>query len=119
MGEVPPGVLSNRGDHHWTTFFLRRRREGTAKRVPRGWTGEESGCTCKGITCGKREHMNLRDIKYHSCPIDEEDGILLVDMETESVPEMDEDGNYLYYCNEGHTFTVDDEESNYYSSWKR
>ena len=56
--------------------------------------------------------MDLRDIKYHSCPIDEEDGILLVDLETESVPEMDEDGNYLYYCNEGHTFAVDEDDSN-------
>lgn len=63
--------------------------------------------------------MDLRDIKYHSCPIDDEDGILLVDMETESMPEMDEDGNYLYYCNSGHTFSVDEEESDYYSSWKR
>lgn len=63
--------------------------------------------------------MDLRDIKHHTCPIDDNDGILLVDMETESVPEMDEDGNYLYYCHSGHTFSVEEESSNYYPSWKR
>ena len=62
---------------------------------------------------------NLHDIKYHPDPVDGEDGILLVDMEAEALPEMDEDGNYLYYCNSSHTFTVDDEQSNYYSSWRR
>jgi hypothetical protein len=63
--------------------------------------------------------MGLRDIKYHSCPDDDEDGTLLVDFETESLPVMDEDGNYVYYCPEGHTFSVDEETSDYYSSWKR
>jgi hypothetical protein len=72
------------------------------------------------ITSNKREtSMDIRDIKYHSCPIDDEDGILLVDMETESMPEMDEEGNYLYYCNSGHTFSVDEEQTDYYSSWRR
>ena len=63
--------------------------------------------------------MDLRNIKHHPCPLDEDEGTLLVDMETESVPEMDEDGNYLYYCNSGHTFAVDEDESDYYPSWRR
>lgn len=64
--------------------------------------------------------MDLRDIKYQSCPIDDETGTLMVDFETESVPAMDENGNYLYYCESGgHTFSVEEDKSSYYSSWKR
>lgn len=54
--------------------------------------------------------MNLWPFKHETCPIDEEDAILLVDVETESVPLTDEDGNLLYYCLEGeHTFTVENQ----------
>lgn len=52
--------------------------------------------------------MDLWPFKHHTCPMDDEDGVLLVDVETESVPQTDEDGNLLYYCLEGeHTFSVD------------
>ncbi len=48
---------------------------------------------------------------HETCPLDEDDGILLVDVETESVPYTDEDGNPMYYCPEGeHTFTVDQDD---------
>ena len=54
--------------------------------------------------------MNLWPFKHETCPIDEEDAILLVDVETESVPLTDEDGNLLYYCLEGeHTFAVENQ----------
>ena len=39
--------------------------------------------------------------KHETCPIDEDDAILLVDPETESIPYTDEYGNPLYYCIEG------------------
>ena len=43
--------------------------------------------------------------------MDEEDAILLVDVETESVPYTDEDGNPLYYCMEGeHTFSIESDD---------
>lgn len=63
--------------------------------------------------------MDLRDIKHHSCPIDDQDGTLMVDYETESLPAVDEEGNYLYYCDTGHTFSVDKDESSYYPSWRK
>ncbi|GAC1566242.1 MAG: hypothetical protein NVS3B14_07170 [Ktedonobacteraceae bacterium] len=49
--------------------------------------------------------------KHETCPLDDDDAILLVDVETECEPYTDEDGNPLYYCLEGeHTFAggVDD-----------
>jgi len=46
--------------------------------------------------------------KHETCPLDDDDAILLVDAETESVPYTDEDGNPLYYCLEGeHTFSIE------------
>ena len=52
--------------------------------------------------------MDLQEIKYHTCPLDEEEGILLVDIETETVPETDAEGNVQYYCRAcSHTFSVD------------
>jgi len=55
--------------------------------------------------------MNVELIKYHTCPIDEEDGVLLVDAETEMEPSTDGDGNLQYYCMAGHhTFSADDDE---------
>jgi len=54
--------------------------------------------------------MNLHWFKHHTCPEDEEEAMLLVDVETESVPTTDEDGNLLYYCIEGqHIFSVDED----------
>jgi hypothetical protein len=45
---------------------------------------------------------------HETCPLDEDDAILLVDVETESEPYTDEDGNPLYYCLEGeHTFSIE------------
>ncbi len=65
--------------------------------------------------------MNLRDIKHHECPIDEKEGTLLVDFDTESVPVMDENGNYLYYCDNdgGHTFAVEEDRNSYSSRWRK
>ncbi len=52
--------------------------------------------------------MNVEAIKYHTCEEDGDEGILLVDAETESEPTTDEDGSLLYYCPEGqHIFSAD------------
>lgn len=52
--------------------------------------------------------MDLWPFKHHACPDDDEDGVLLVDVDTETIPVTDDDGNPVYYCLEGeHTFTVD------------
>ena len=54
--------------------------------------------------------MDLDEMKYYPCPMDQEEAILLVDAETETVPVTDEDGNLMYYCVEGqHTFYVDED----------
>jgi len=54
--------------------------------------------------------MNLWPFKHETCPIDEQDAILVVDVETESVPLRDEDGNLVYYCLEGeHTFSLENQ----------
>jgi hypothetical protein len=53
--------------------------------------------------------MRLEHIKYHTCPIDQEEGVLLTDLE-EVLPETDEDGHLQYYCLSGqHMFTNDDD----------
>jgi len=44
--------------------------------------------------------------------MDQEDAILLVDVETESIPVTDEDGNLQYYCIEGqHSFYVNEDKA--------
>jgi hypothetical protein len=44
--------------------------------------------------------------------MDQEDAILLVDVETETVPVTDEDGHLQYYCLEGqHTFYIDEDKA--------
>ncbi len=54
--------------------------------------------------------MNLNWFKHHPCPEDEEQATLLVDVETETIPQTDEYGNLLYYCVEGqHVFSVDED----------
>jgi len=55
--------------------------------------------------------MDVERIKYHTCPLDDEEGILLVDAETETDPSTDGDGNLQYYCMSGrHTFSADDDD---------
>lgn len=52
--------------------------------------------------------MNLQLIKHHTCALDKGDGILLVDVETETIPFTDKEGNRLYFCIDGcHMFAVD------------
>ena len=52
--------------------------------------------------------MKIQSFKYHTCSEDDEEGIILVDPETESIPVTDADGNVLYYCTGGnHVFSSD------------
>lgn len=54
--------------------------------------------------------MNLEQIKYSTCPFDDEEGILLTDIE-ESMPQTDAEGSLQYYCKAGrHMFTLDEDE---------
>ena len=54
--------------------------------------------------------MELQSIKYHTCGLDNGQGILLVDIETESNPRTDKRGYRLYYCTQGcHLFAVDEQ----------
>ncbi len=46
--------------------------------------------------------MNLQPIRYHICSLDHGEGILLVDVESETIPRTDARGNPLYYCLAGH-----------------
>src|SRR5260370_42283021 len=65
-------------------------------------------------------NMNLNWFKHHTCTEDEEEATLLVDPETETIPETDEDGNLLYYCIEGqHIFSVDEDNSTGNSASKK
>jgi hypothetical protein len=57
--------------------------------------------------------MNVEQIKYQTCPYDQEEGVLLVDVETETTPQTDDDGDLRYYCLSGrHTFSLDEDERN-------
>jgi len=40
----------------------------------------------------------LQDIKYHACPVGHKRAILLVDLQTDTIPELDNEGNRQYYC---------------------
>ena len=40
----------------------------------------------------------LQDIKYHACPVGHQRAILLVDLQTDTIPELDNEGNRQYYC---------------------
>jgi hypothetical protein len=56
--------------------------------------------------------MDVEHMKYQTCPYDDEEGVLIVDLETESTPETDEDGDLQYYCLAGnHTFSLDEDEA--------
>lgn len=54
--------------------------------------------------------MNLEQLKYQTCPYDQEEGILLTDIE-EVFPETDGQDNLQYYCPAGqHTFSYTESE---------
>jgi hypothetical protein len=54
--------------------------------------------------------IDLDELMYQTCPTDNDQAILLVDLETESAPATDEDGNLQYYCKAGqHVFSVDED----------
>jgi hypothetical protein len=58
----------------------------------------------------RRETMNLEQIKYSTCPFDQEEGVLLTDIE-ETSPQTDEDGDLQYYCVAGnHMYILDEDE---------
>ena len=46
--------------------------------------------------------MDVRQIKRQICAEDRGEAILLVDIETETIPRTDIYGNTLYYCLQGH-----------------
>ncbi len=50
----------------------------------------------------------LRNTKYHLCPRGHRRAVLLVDVDTERIPEIDKNGNRQYYCLVcHHAFAVD------------
>jgi hypothetical protein len=46
--------------------------------------------------------MNKHLRKYYQCEHDQGVGVMLVDLESESVPRQDAQGRQLYYCLKGH-----------------
>jgi hypothetical protein len=63
-----------------------------------------------GISKERRKSMNVEQIKYHPSPDGDEEGILLVDPESETLPLTDSDGNLQYYCVGGkYVFSVDED----------
>jgi hypothetical protein len=54
------------------------------------------------ITASMRCSMDVRQIKRRICALDQGEAILLVDLETETVPQTDIHGDALYYCLQGH-----------------
>ena len=54
--------------------------------------------------------MNVEQFKYHPSPDGDEEGILLVDPESETLPLTDSDCNLQYYCVGGkYVFSVDED----------
>lgn len=54
--------------------------------------------------------IDIDELMYQTCPIDKDRALLLVDLETESAPATDENGNLQYYCLAGqHVFSVDED----------
>ena len=63
-----------------------------------------------GISKERRKSMNVEQFKYHPSPDGDEEGILLVDPESETLPLTDSDGNLQYYCVGGkYVFSVDED----------
>jgi hypothetical protein len=84
-----------------------------AKFINRGTTHRTYGESGEQVISKEvRKKMGLFSKKYHTCPEDEEEAVLLVDLETETEPTYDEDGNLQYYCPGGHILSVetDDDE---------
>ena len=58
--------------------------------------------------------MNVEHIKYQTCSYDDEEGVLLVDAETETVPSTNANGDLQYYCLNGqHTFAHREDDDDY------
>ena len=54
--------------------------------------------------------IDIDELRCQKCPVDKDQAILLVDLETESAPATDENGNLQYYCLAGkHVFSVDED----------
>ena len=52
--------------------------------------------------------MNKNMRKHYQCEQDQGVGVILVDVESESVPRQDAHGSQLYYCLKGHhVFSVE------------
>ena len=49
-----------------------------------------------GMNLHPERHLQL--YKYHECPADHKQAVLVVDVETETVPVTDYDGNQQYFC---------------------
>lgn len=55
--------------------------------------------------------MNLEQLKYHTCPVDQEEAILVANID-ENLAATDPDGELQYYCLAGHhIFSVDEDEN--------
>lgn len=54
--------------------------------------------------------MDKQQIPHQTCPFDGDEATLLVDVETETIPVTDEEGDIQYYCPTGqHVFSVDED----------
>jgi hypothetical protein len=63
---------------------------------------------------------NVEQNKYQTCPYDDAEGILLVDAETETIPNTNSDGDLQYYCPNGqHTFAHREDDNDSYSRRRR
>ncbi len=58
--------------------------------------------------------MSVEQIKYQTCPYDDEEGVLLVDAETETTPSTNASGDLQYYCLNGqHTFAYREDDDSH------
>lgn len=61
-----------------------------------------------GVLNGRFPTLDLEHIRYQQCPACHKYAILLVDVQTETVPRTDQQGNKQYHCLEcRRTFAVD------------
>lgn len=68
------------------------------------YSGEFMGCAMQN------DHFSgdIHAIKYHRCPYCNHSARICADIDTESKPEVDEEGHYQYFClNCGKTFLVE------------